>query len=136
MPENVKRRIRVKNTHAGIKTLLTVFYKKEYIDRAHQRTFMGRLKGRYGERVVQLTERSFTHLTSILWNTQPKHLRQPSPHQSFATDCLSVHALSLSHQCHFQLKTFLLHLSFLPIVCAENSKVFAHHSSSHISPLA
>jgi len=35
--------------------------------------------------INQLTDRSFTHYAPELWNTLPKHLRQPSPHQSFLT---------------------------------------------------
>jgi len=47
---------------------------------------------------LKLTFGSFTHHAPVLWNTLPKHLRQPSPRQSSVTltDYPSLRVLSSS----------------------------------------
>jgi len=62
---------------------------------------------------LELTDRSFTHHAPVLWNSLPKHLRQPSasPSLGTATDSSPLLALS-SHQIHSKLKNFLFEQSF------------------------
>jgi len=57
------------------------------------------------------------------WNTQPKLLRQPSPHQLFVTQTDSVPLLGLSSRhFHSKLKLFHFHQSFPPYyICACTS---------------
>jgi len=62
-----------------------------------------------------LTDKSFTQHAPVLWNSLPKHLRQPSapPSLDTATDSSPLLALS-SHQFHSKLKTFLFEQFFPP----------------------
>jgi len=64
---------------------------------------------------LKLTNRSFTHHAPVLWNTLPRHFRQPTPHQSLLTLTDSTPLLALSSsQFHSKLKTFLFDQSFPP----------------------
>jgi len=64
---------------------------------------------------LKLTDRSFTHHATVLWNSLPKQLWQPSapPSLGTATDSSPLLAMS-SHQFHSKLKTFLFEQSFPP----------------------
>jgi len=64
---------------------------------------------------LKVTDRSFTYHASVLWNSLPKQLRQPSAPQSLGTTTDSAPQLALSlHQFHSKLNTFLLEQSFPP----------------------
>ena len=62
---------------------------------------------------LKLTDRSFTHYAPVLWNSLPKQLRQPTPHNPTISQTGFTVALSPA-QFHAKLKTFLFNLSFPP----------------------
>jgi len=69
---------------------------------------------------LKVTDRSFTHHATVIWNSLPKQLRQPSALQSLGntTDSTTLLALS-SHQFHSKLQTFLFDQSFPPKTIAS-----------------
>jgi hypothetical protein len=62
---------------------------------------------------LKVTDRSFTHLAPVFWNSLPKQLRRPSARQSLSTPSDSAPLLALSsHQFYSKLRTFLFDQSF------------------------
>ena len=63
---------------------------------------------------LKITDRSFTHHASVLWNALPKELCQPALHSSHACQSGSTPLDLSSSQFHSKLKTHLFHKSFPP----------------------
>jgi len=95
--------------------------------------------------LLKLTTRSFTHYAPVLWNTLPKHLCQPSPHQSFITLTDSPLALSLISFTpnskrsyfpnHFHLSLYAYTASYLVSRPASRSSSHCHFHPCHSSSL-